>query len=167
MRKIIKRLLPAVGAVVVVGLVVAAMLWPDHRAKIRLVLPARLNPGTTVSVPLTVSVDRAINAGEFYFDFPPKFLAVKEIQQTASIYQIWVKNSPGFDNTLGTIYLAGGLPNPGFSGQNGLVARVVFIVKAPGSGQITLEPKSRVLLNDGFGTAIPLNWQPVSFTARP
>lgn len=153
------------GIVVVIGLILTVALWPDHRAKITFPFPSA-KVGQTIEVPLAVSVDQKINAGEFYFTFPADLLAVKEIKKDGSFYQLWVKDSPGFNNNTGTIYLAGGLPNPGFTGKNGLVASVVFTVKAVGSGQITLEPKSRVLLNDGLGTAVPLNWQPISFRAN-
>lgn len=162
-----KKLWPVIGLVVVIGFVAAALLWPDHRAKISFKLPAQLSQGQIIEVPLKISADQTINAAEFYFDFPANLLSVKEIKKDGSFYQLWVKDSPGFDNPKGTIYLAGGLPSPGFTGQNGLVATVVFTVKSAGSGHITLESKSRVLLNDGLGTAMPLNWQPVNFTISP
>jgi len=120
----------------------------------------------TIEVPLRISVTQPINAGEFYFSFPTNLLEVKEIKTSDSFMTLWIKDSPSFSNDAGTIYIAGGLPSPGFSGQDGLVATVVFTTKAKGTGQISLESKSRTLLNDGKGTELPFSYQPVHFSIR-
>ncbi len=155
-------------AVLVVA-VIALLLWTkshDQSAKINLALPSSVTTGATFEVPLKVSVKQAINAGEFYFNFPADRLSVKEIKKDNSFFTLWVKDSPAFDNQTGSIYLAGGLPTPGFSGTDGMIATVVFTAKASGQATISLNSRSRILANDGNGTQIASPFQPKTITIR-
>lgn len=155
-------------AVLVVA-VTALLFWVkshDQSAKISFALPSTTTTGDTFEVPLKVSVKEAINAGEFYFNFPSDKLTVKEIKKDNSFFSLWVKDSPAFDNQTGSIYLAGGLPAPGFSGTDGMVATVVFTAKAGGQATISLNSKSRILANDGNGTQIASPFQPKTITIR-
>ncbi len=134
-------------------------------AAINLELPGKLSVGKTVDVPLRVSTKVAMNAAEFYFAFPPELLEVEAIDQGGSFYTLWIKDQPTFDNTTGLLSLAGGLPKPGFTGRNGLVATVRVRALKAGSGQVTLDTaKSRILANDGLGTKIEASFEPISFT---
>ena len=152
---------------IIIGL---GLLWhnrlPKTQASINFEPPSNLQVGGQFEVPLTISTTQTINAAEFYFAFPTNLVQVKQIKVDGSFFQLWVKNSPSFANDKGNIYLAGGLPTPGFSGKNGHVATVVFVAKQVGIGQITLDAKSRILLNDGKGTALPATYSPVSLIIR-
>lgn len=151
------------AAIVLIGTVAAFILTREQTAKIELVIPSNTTVGQTFEVPLRVSINTPINAAEFYFSFPKELIAVKEVRQAGSFFELWIKDSPSFSNEAGTVSLAGGLPSPGFTGTNGLVGTIVFEAKAAGSGEITLdETKSRLLANDGTGTKIEAQYQPVT-----
>jgi hypothetical protein len=136
-------------------------------ASIALDIPAITADQQTIAVPLHINTKAAVNAGEFYFSFPTDILQVKEIKKDDSFFALWIKDSPSFSNTDGTISLAGGLPSPGFIGNNGLVATVVFDVKHAGQAKITLdESRSRLLANDGLGTKVAASFKPVTLTIK-
>lgn len=140
---------------------------PNPNAKITFNFPKNLQSSEELTVPLRVSTGMAANAAEFYFSFPPDLLEVKEIDKSGSFYALWVKDSPSYDNEKGQIYIAGGLPTPGFTGKDGLVATVKFKTKTTGSGTITLDlSKSRILANDGLGTKIPATFKQIQFIIK-
>ena len=164
-----KRFTMLVSMILVVLIAGAGVCYFATRTKkssINLAIPSSTAIDQTITVPLRISVDKAINAAEFDFIFPTDLLQVKEIKTEGSFFALWIKDSPGYSNDKGTIYLAGGLPTPGFVGQNGLVATVIFTTKHKGTGKITLDPKSRVLLNDGLGTQLAVPYQPITFTVK-
>lgn len=157
--------------IVAVGVIGGAYYYQAIRsappAAITLVPPGTSTSGQTIEVPLRVRSKTAINAGEFYFSFPADILQVREVKKDDSFFALWVKDSPHFSNVEGTISLAGGLPSPGFTGENGLVATVVFEVKQAGQAKITLdESRSRLLANDGLGTRVPASFNPVTLTVK-
>ena len=136
-------------------------------AKVFLEIPKILETNQEISVPLKLSSSETMNAAEFFFSFPTDLVEVVSIDTTGSIYSLWVTGSPKFDNITGTLSFEGGLPTPGFSGDNGLIATVVFRTKNAGSGEITIDTeKSRVLANDGLGTSIETRFLPVSLEIR-
>src|SRR4051812_18980672 len=98
--------------------------------------PKEMATGQTLAVPIYLTSRQPVNAGELYLSFPSDLVQVKEIKTTGSIFQLWVKDSPSFSNQTGQISLAGGLPTPGFQGNNGLVATIVFEGVHTGSGQL-------------------------------
>ncbi|HUD20542.1 MAG TPA: cohesin domain-containing protein [Candidatus Saccharimonadales bacterium] len=163
-----KSLLLVVACLVAVGIIFYWLEKTRPPGEISFAFPQKLSNEQTLTVPLTISVTTPMNAAEFYFSFPTDLLSVKEIQTTGSIYQLWIKDSPSFNNDTGQIYIAGGLPKPGFVGRNGLIAKVVFTTKKSGTGKITLdETKTRILANDGQGSKITTSaWQPVNFEIR-
>lgn len=159
-------LLGVIGLLVLIG-VFYFMKQPQTPASIHLEVPKSITTGQTFDVPLRVSTNVAINAAEFYFAFPPELLEVTTIDQGGSFYSLWIKDQPAFNNESGQLSFAGGLPKPGFTGKNGLVATVRFRAKASGNGQVTLDQaKSRVLANDGKGTKIEASFEPISFTIK-
>ena len=152
-------------------LVLAAVIYYSYHnqppARVSLDIPNNITAGEEISVPLRLSTREVMNAAEFYFIFPTDLLEVSRVDTAGSFYQLWVTNSPKFDNIDGEISFEGGLPTPGFSGNDGLVGTIVFKAKQSGRGQITLnQEKSRVLANDGKGTKIEADFNPVSVTIR-
>jgi hypothetical protein len=136
-------------------------------AKIVLDVPQSIKQSETFDVPLRISTTTPMNAAEFYFSFPAELVEVTEVSQTGSIYSLWIKDQPAFNNALGELSLAGGLPKPGFVGRNGLVATVKLKAKKRGDGVITLDQnKSRILANDGLGTKIEATFEPVTLTVK-
>ena len=151
-------------AVVAAGYLYYTLVYQKQPAKVTFDFPKTTQVSSEFSVPLKVSVPIATNAAEFYFSFPNDLIEVKSIDTTDSIFQLWITDQPSFDNKKGLISFAGGLPTPGFTGNDGLIATVKFKVKKAGSGQITLDQeKSRILANDGEGTEIDSRFQPINF----
>jgi hypothetical protein len=150
----------------IVGLIAYASQKPAPvPASIRLEFPKQTTAGKLIEVPLRISTTIPMNAAEFYFSFPPDILEVEAIDRGGSFFELWITDQPNFDNAAGVLSFAGGLPKPGFSGKDGLVATVRFRAKQSGSGQITLNQEtSRVLANDGLGTKIDASFAPISFT---
>lgn len=140
---------------------------PKLPAKITLVPPDSIQAAQTIEIPLRVSSSTTINAGEFYFSFPTDLLQVKEIKKDDSFFELWVTDSPSFNNATGELSLAGGLPTPGFTGQDGLVATVVFETKQSGIATIRLDrEKSRLLANDGLGTKVEAGFTDVRLEVK-
>jgi hypothetical protein len=144
--------------------------WHNRKttALISLETPKSAEQNQTIEIPLTIFVPSSANAAEFYFSFPKDLIEITDIKKDGSIFQLWVKDSPSFDNNAGTIYLAGGSPTPGFSGGNLHIGTIVVKAKAPGRVQIQLNTaKSRILANDGLGTLIPSTYQTVTMSIQP
>lgn len=163
-----RRLFVGIVALAVLGaLYWLYVLYNQPPAKITLGVPKNIAVGQEISVPLKLSMRATMNAAEFYFTFPTDLLEVIRVDTAGSFYQLWVTGSPKFDNATGELSFEGGLPTPGFSGNDGLVGTVVFKPKQAGSSQITLnEEKSRVLANDGKGTEIEASFRPVRVEVR-
>lgn len=117
----------------------------------------RVSVGETFSLVLRVNTGGvAINAADGSIVFNPRELSVTSISRTGSIFSIWA-SEPKFSNAEGTIEFAGGIPNPGYSGANGLLLTINFRAKTTttikGSTEIVLV-SGVVLANDGEGTNI-------------
>lgn len=161
-----KRVIAILAALIILG----AIAWGLNSYQQRYPATATLVPPRDVSaqvieVPLRISVDQAMNAAEFYFSFPADKLKVKEIKKDGSFFELWITGSPSFDNATGEFALAGGLPSPGFTGENGLIGTVVFEPLNQGLAEITFDrAKSRVLANDGLGTKIEARFTDLRLT---
>lgn len=154
-------------ALIAAVLVLYWLLRLPGSAKIDLQAPKTISAGQNFEVPLRLSVPTAINAAEFYFSFPNDKLEVIEIKKEGSFFALWITGFPKFTNESGSLELAGGLPKPGFSGKNGLVATVVFKAKASGEAIISLDSKkSRLLANDGLGSQVVSTFQPVTINIK-
>lgn len=98
----------------------------------------------------------AINATEGSIVFDPAKITVISISKSGSIFSLWT-TEPMFSNSDGTINFGGGIPNPGYSGSNGLIITVNFKAKTAttvrGYSEIVLV-SGAVLANDGEGTNI-------------
>lgn len=117
----------------------------------------KVSVGETFSIVLRVNTGGvAINAVEGSIIFNQRELSVTSVSRSGSIFSIWAAE-PRFSNAEGTIEFAGGVPNPGYSGANGLLLTINFRAKAAttvkGFTEIVLVSGS-VLANDGEGTNI-------------
>ena len=109
--------------------------------------------GNIVSVKVLVNTDGAdINTAVATIQFPPNLLQVMSIDQSSSIFSLWAQN-PTFSNSAGTVTFTGGLPTPGFSGQNGEIVSIIFRALKSGSASLIYSNAS-VLQNDGLGTDV-------------
>ncbi len=94
-----------------------------------------------------------INAVEANLSFPENLLAVVSTEIGGSVLKLWIQE-PTVKGSI--ISLTGGIPN-GFQGQ-GLIAKIIFKAKQSGQAKIKFLDSSRVLLNDGQGTPIKINF---------
>ena len=95
----------------------------------------------------------AINTVEAALSFPPDKLQVVSPSLGVSIINVWT-NQPQFDNQRGVLNFQGGIPDPGITTNNGLIATVTFRVKSVGQAVLRFTDESKVLLNDGLATDI-------------
>ena len=106
----------------------------------------------TVNLPVMINtLGQTINAAEIHIKFNPDEIEVKEIVKSSSLFQYWIDNASGFNNTIGTVVLVGSLPSPGFKGS-GLAASIKVLPKKEGKTSVVVERSTQVALNDGEGT---------------
>ena len=114
---------------------------------------SKVSVGNIVSVNVLVATDgKSINNADATIQFPTDLLEVMSVTKGSSIFSLWVED-PKFSNYNGTITFDGGLPSPGYSGQNGQVVSVVFKAKKTGVASIVFSDAA-VRQNDGLGTDI-------------
>ncbi len=118
--------------------------------------------GNILSVKISVATQgKAINNAESVIQFPADLLEAVSISKGSSIFSLWV-DEPKFSNAAGTIEFNGGVPSPGFVGEQGEVLSIVFRAKKAGTASVVFGD-SAVRQNDGLGTDILTFKQPVSF----
>lgn len=107
--------------------------------------------GSTFDISLFLNTQgKSVNAVQVYIKFPSDKLQLVSPKISQSIINIW-SNQPKLDNKTGVIELEGIIPG-GINTSDGLVTKLTFRVKSVGSAIVKFLDKSRVLLNDGFGT---------------
>lgn len=113
--------------------------------------------GDTFSVEVRLNTGGvAINAAEGTVLFEQSKMRVISVSKAGSIFNLWT-TEPKFDNANGTVDFGGGLPDPGYTGNSGLIITIYF--KAIGATtekgySDTVLVSGAVLANDGQGTNI-------------
>jgi hypothetical protein len=130
----------------------------------------QVSVGQTFSLVLRVNTGgTAINAAEGSVVFDQSKFTITSISKSGSVFTIWAEE-PKFSNAEGTIEFAGGLPNPGYSGSNGLVMTIAFKAKTAttvsGSTDITFV-SGGILANDGYGTNILSSLGKATYSISP
>lgn len=110
-------------------------------------------------------IEHPINAVQADIQFDPKVLQVYEIIKDASFAEVFIQEE--VNNNVGFVRLTGGLPNPGFSGESGRFATILFQSVAQGVADVEFLPSSMVLANDGKGTNILKNYIRESYLIIP
>lgn len=98
--------------------------------------------------------DSNVNAVELHVQFDPNMLSIVKPSSGTSIIGIWAE-PPSYDNTKGTVKIVGVIPN-GIKTNSGLITTILFKAKRTGNASISVTDTSKVLLNDGMGTATDL-----------
>lgn len=107
--------------------------------------------GNTFSIKVFVDTEnRYINTTESVIEFPTDLLEVVSISKTPSIFSMWVEE-PRINNNI--ISFNGGIPTPGYKGQNGQILTILFKAKEKGIASIFFKDGS-VRENDGLGTDV-------------
>src|SRR3989339_434142 len=104
-----------------------------------------------------LSGGEAINAVKAVINYDPKMVKVDKIITDSSFCKTGTSNmfiEKNIDNENGQVSIVCGLPNPGFSQEEGILAEL--IIEPLQTGQISLRfgPESQVLANDGLGTNV-------------
>lgn len=156
-----------IGIFLTVGMLIFAFTRDKTPGKIFFDAPHSATINQQFEVKLYIGSNVAVNAAELYFTFPKELVRVESIKKDNSIFVLWIKNQPTFNNSTGEISFAGGLPNPGFKANKGLVATVKFVGINRGEGVVSLDDKkSRMLANNGLGTEVEAVFEPISFTIK-
>jgi len=112
-----------------------------------------------------VGIKTPINAVQADLSFEPQKLEVVDISTQDSFANIFVQKE--INNEVGYSRLTGGLPNPGFFADRGVLGTVFFKGKSPGVVKIEFAPSSMVLANDGRGTNVLKDLAAVSYLILP
>ncbi len=149
---------------ILIVMALAVGFYLQHQPKQAVILsdlPVKIETNQSVTIPIIIDTDEhVINAIEVYLAFDPSAFKVESISKESSFIQIWITDQPSFSNEAGTISLAGGLPNPGFSGR-GTIGSVELTPLKSGIQRLTFDPKTRILLNDGLGSQVDLQMRPI------
>ncbi|HRH26294.1 MAG TPA: cohesin domain-containing protein [Candidatus Paceibacterota bacterium] len=108
--------------------------------------------GNIVQVKIVIGTNnKAINNAEGVIQYPTDLLEVQSVSKNPSVFTLWVEEP--FANGNGTISFNGGIPNPGYTGEGGNVASIIFKAKKSGTASILIS-EGAVRENDGLGTDI-------------
>ena len=160
---------PAITKILLLLLVVAVatfgIAWiiqakPPQKASIGSsgVLPEKNHQ---LTVPIVIdTAGQTMNAAEVQLAFDPKLVEVVRVGKERSLFKIWIEGHPKFSNISGTISFAGGVMSPGFSGK-AQIGTVTLRSKQALRTELRFAAGTQILLNDGKGTAVPLELKPI------
>jgi hypothetical protein len=106
-----------------------------------------------------------INAVQTDIAFNPNKVEVVKLSLEESFAQIFIQKE--INNDDGYLRVTGGLPSPGYKGDNGHFATVYFQSKEAGIFEIQFLPSSLVLENDGNGTNVLKSYPKTSYLIKP
>lgn len=112
-----------------------------------------------------VGIKTPINAVQADLGFEASKVEVVDISTKDSFANIFVQKE--INNDGGYSRLTGGLPNPGYFSDKGVLGTVFFKGKYPGVVKIEFLPSSMVLANDGKGTNVLKDLTSVSYLILP
>jgi hypothetical protein len=133
-----------------------------------------IGPDQVIEVKVKVGVSSAecINAAQVSIDFPSDILELKDFNSGESFLSLWVQkpdqSSMAKINSEGKIVFSGGIPGgycgiiPGDPGESNVVGSLIFVPKKPvvfHKAKIDFDSETQAFLNDGDGTAVPINTQ--------
>ncbi|HVY72776.1 MAG TPA: cohesin domain-containing protein [Candidatus Paceibacterota bacterium] len=135
-----------------------------HAATLTFGGPVQVMVGDMVSVPvlLSTSGSESANAVSATISYSTNLLTLVSISKAQSIITLWAQE-PTISG--GNAQLEGVILNPGWSGKSGIVATLVFQVKAKGTGTLTFADAD-AYANDGNATPILSSSPSKSFTIK-
>lgn len=96
----------------------------------------------------------AINVVQLNLKFNPSVAKIKEIEMENSICNGNLIIEKKINNDSGEANISCGLPTPGFQGNNGTVAELIFAPQTEGEFALEFSSGTKVLANDGLGTDV-------------
>ncbi len=135
--------------------------------------PAEVSYGPGDTFVATIRVDNqgeCINAAEVAITYPKQLIRAADFSRGNSIFSLWVEE-PRIDTELGVVAFSGGIPGgycgriPGDPALTNVLGKVVFtVLGAEGEASIRVAPTTRAYLNDGLGTAVPVETSSATVT---
>jgi len=119
------------------------------------IAPLSENPRAGGNFTVTIKTDslaQPVNAIKGVLTFNKDRLEIIGVSKIGSILNLWV-DEPSFSNLDGTLKFQGGVPNPGFMGNGGVVLHIIFRAKTSGVTSLIWK-EGQVLASDGKGTNI-------------
>ncbi len=158
----------SIGVVAAEAKILAYFGLPPTPKTVSFQIPTRgqYKLGETFVLPIAISgVKTPINAVQADLSFDVAKLEVIEVSTEGSFANIFVQKE--INNTAGFVRLTGGLPSPGYSGDQGIFGSVYFRTKEPGVAAVTFNPTSMILANDTKGTNVLKDFATVSYLVLP
>ncbi len=119
--------------------------------------------GEEFSVDFVIHATENINAARSQYTFDSDYLELLNIGTTDSLFTQW----PAKPQVTGSrIEFSGGLPDPGFIGDNGKILTMLFRAKKPGSAKLQFISGS-LHANDGQGTNVLTAMNGGIYTIQP
>jgi hypothetical protein len=110
-------------------------------------------------------IGEPINVVRMDIKFDSEILEVEEVSFADSIVSLLVQKS--IDNKTGFVRIVGGMPNPGYDEEEGILGTIFFRAKSSGIASIEYLPSSVLLANDGSGTNILKSFGSISYAIVP
>lgn len=119
--------------------------------------------GEEFSVDFVIKATENINAARSQYTFDSDYLDLLNISIADSLFTQW----PSKPQTTGSrIEFSGGLPDPGFVGDDGKILTMLFRAKKPGSAKLQFISGS-LHANDGQGTNVLTSMNGGIYTIQP
>ncbi len=111
--------------------------------------PNQLYKSIMISIE-NVTSSSPINAAEIYLEYDKEEVSIMHVKSQDQFLKVTL--STEVNKELGGVYIAGGLPNPGYSSKSALFAQIFLRQSANSQNELRIGKKSRILANDGDGT---------------
>ncbi len=111
--------------------------------------PNQLYKSIMISIE-NITSNSPINAAEIYLEYDKEEVTIIHVKPQDQFLKITLSSE--VDKELGGVYIAGGLPNPGYTSKSALFAQVFLSQSANSKNELRIGKKSRILANDGAGT---------------
>jgi hypothetical protein len=112
------------------------------------------------------SEQKVVNAVQATIQYPTTSLEVVDISRGGSFLTLWPQE-PTYDNKTGIISFAGGIPN-GSLVTDGKIITITFKAKTSSLVDVSfIKDSTSVHLNDGVGTAVPVQFVVGTYTVAP
>ena len=136
--------------------------------KVEFIIPDKQQYKIGEIFPIDLSINSNgvnINAVQADIAFDPTKVKVVNLSLEESFADIFIQKE--INNDSGYLRITGGLPSPGYKGDNGHFATVYFQSKEAGVFEIQFLPSSLVLENDGNGTNVLKSYPKTSYLIKP
>lgn len=117
--------------------------------------------GSTITTRVVVGTGgQAINSSQATISYDTSLLEPISVSRSGSIFSLWPSDPQA---SGGLVTYSGGLPNPGYSGNGGLIITITFRARAVGTATVKVV-SGKILLNDGHGTNILTGYGLATYT---